>query len=57
VIKRLVNLKYKDVNSVMVLMEHLISNFQGLLNELSTMKLALDDEMQALLVLSSLLDN
>ena len=34
-------------------MEHL-SNVQGLLNELSNMKLALDDEVQALLVLSSL---
>jgi hypothetical protein len=57
VIKRLVNLKYKDGHSVMVLMEHLISNFQGLLNDLSTMKLALDDKVQALLVLSSLSNN
>ena len=40
-IKRLVNLKYKDGNSVV---EHL-SNFQGLLNELSTMKLELDDKV------------
>ncbi|KAL6346472.1 hypothetical protein AAG906_033268 [Vitis piasezkii] len=39
-IKRLVNLKYKDGNSVA---KH-FSNFQGLLNELSTMKLELDDE-------------
>ena len=46
------NLKYKDDNSVA---EHL-SNFQGLLNELSTMKLELDDEVQALLLLSSLPD-
>jgi hypothetical protein len=53
VIRRLVNLKYKDGHSVT---GHL-SNFQGLLNELSTMKLALDDEVQALLVLSSLLDS
>ena len=44
------NLKYKDGNSFT---EHL-SNFQGLLNELSTMKLKLDDEVQALLLLSSL---
>ena len=44
------NLKYKDGNSVT---EHL-SNFQGLLNELFTMKLELDDEVQALLLLSSL---
>ena len=44
------NLKYKDGNSVA---EHL-NNFQELLNELSTMKLELDDEVQALLLLSSL---
>jgi len=52
-IRRLVNLKYKDGKSVT---EHL-SNFQGLLNELSTMKLVLDDEVQALLMLSSLPDS
>jgi hypothetical protein len=53
VIRRLVNLKNKDGYSVT---EHL-SNFHGLLNELSTIKLALDDEVQALLVLSSLPDS
>ena len=47
------NLKYKDGNSVA---EHL-SNFQGLLNEFSTMKLELDDEVHALLLLSSLPDS
>ena len=52
-IRRLVNLKYKYGNSVV---EHL-GNFQGLLNELSTMKLELDDEVQTLLLLSSLPDN
>jgi hypothetical protein len=52
-IRRLVNLKYKDGQSVT---EHL-SNFQGLLNELSTMKLVLDDNVQALLMLSSLPDS
>ena len=52
-IRRLVNLKYKDGNSVA---EHL-SNFQGLLNELFTMKLELDDEVQTLLLLSSLPDS
>ena len=52
-IRRLVNLKYKDGDSVT---EHL-SNFQGLLNELFTMKLELDDEVQALLLLSSLPDS
>ena len=44
------NLKYKDAKSVA---EHL-SNFQGLFNKLSTMKLALDDEGQTLLLLNSL---
>ena len=52
-IRRLVNLKYKEGNSVT---EHL-RNFQGLLNELSTMKLELDDEVQTLLLLSSLPDS
>ena len=52
-IRRLVNLKYKNGNSVA---EHL-SNFQGLLNVLFTMKLELDDEVQTLLLLSSLPDN
>ena len=47
------NLKYKDGNSIA---EHL-SNFHGLLNELSTIKLELDDEVHVLLLLSSLLDN
>jgi hypothetical protein len=53
IIRRLVNLKYNDEKNVI---EHL-SNFQGLLNELSTMKLMLYDEVQALLVLSSLPDS
>ena len=44
---------HNDGNSVA---EHL-SNFQGLLNELSTMKLELDDEVQVLLLLSSLPDS
>ena len=52
-IRRLVNLKYKDGNSVA---KHL-SNFQGLLNELSTMKLELDDEIQTLLLLRCLPDS
>ena len=52
-IRRLVNLKYKNGNSVA---EHL-SNFQRLLNELSTMKLELDDEVQSLFLLSSLPDS
>ena len=36
--------------------EHL-NDFQGLVNQLSAMKLVLDDEIQALLLLSSLLDS
>jgi hypothetical protein len=52
-IRRLVNLKYKDGQSVT---KHL-SNFQGLLNESSTMKLVLEDKVQALLVFSSLPNN
>ncbi|CAL1361064.1 unnamed protein product [Linum trigynum] len=52
-IRRIVNLKYKDGHSVS---EHL-SDFQGLVNQLTTMKLALDDEVQALLLLSSLPDS
>ena len=52
-IRRLVNLKYNDGSSV----AKYLSNFQGQLNELSTMKLELDDEVQTLLLLSSLPDN
>ena len=52
-IRRLVNLKFKDGNSVA---EHL-SDFQSLVNQLATMKMVLDDEFQALLLLSSLPDN
>src|SRR5436190_12496124 len=52
-IPRLVNLKYKDGRSVT---EHL-SDFQGLVSQLNVMKMVLDDELQALLLLSSLLDS
>ena len=44
------NLKFKDGNSVA---EHL-SDFQSLVNQLAMMKMVLDDEFQALLLLSSL---
>ena len=50
---KIVNLKNKDESSVS---EHM-SEFQGLVNQLSTMKLNLDDEIQALLLLSSLPNN
>lgn len=49
-IRRLVNLKFKDGRNVA---KHL-SDFQGLVNQLTTMKMVLDDELQALLLLSSL---
>ena len=47
------NLKYKDKRSIA---EHL-SDFQDLINQLNTMKIMLDDELQALLLLSYLLDS
>ncbi|BBH02189.1 hypothetical protein Prudu_012686 [Prunus dulcis] len=53
VIRRLVNLKYRDGRSVI---EHL-SDFQGLINLLTNMKMVLDDELQALMLLSSLPDS
>ncbi|GKV40824.1 hypothetical protein SLEP1_g48425 [Rubroshorea leprosula] len=52
-IRKLVNLKYKEGKNVS---EHL-NNFQEILNELVTVKLAIDDEVQALILLSSLLDS
>lgn len=52
-IRTLVNLKLKEGKSVA---EHL-SEFQDLVNQLTTMKIVLDDEMQALLLFSSLPDN
>lgn len=47
------NLKYKDGSSVA---EHL-NVFQDLVNQLSTMELVFDDEVQALFLLSSLPDS
>ena len=52
-IKRLVNLKLKGGKSVS---EHL-SDFQDIINKLTTMKVVLDDELQALFLLSSLPDS
>ena len=52
-IRKLVNLKYRDGRSVA---KHL-SDFQNLVNQLSTMKIMLDDELQALLLLTSLPDS
>ena len=48
--RKLVNLKLKEGKSIA---EHL-SEFQNLVNQMVTMKLVIDDELQALLLLSSL---
>ncbi|CAL2258123.1 unnamed protein product [Prunus armeniaca] len=53
VIRQLVNLKYKDGRSVT---EH-HNDFQGLINQLTNMQMVLDDELQALVLLSSLPDS
>ena len=52
-IRRLVNLKYKNGHSV----EEHTSDFQGLVNQLNAMKMKIEDELQALLLLSSLPDS
>ena len=52
-IRRLVSLKYKDGKSIT---EH-TSDFQGLMNQLINIKIKLDDEVQALLLLDSLPDS
>jgi len=49
-IRKIVNLKYKDGSSMA---EHL-SSFQNMVNQLTTMEIILDDELLALLLLSSL---
>ena len=51
--RKLVNLKLKEGKSIV---KHL-SEFQDLVNQMVTMKLAIDDELQALLLLSSLPDS
>jgi len=53
VAKKLVNLKLKEGRSIA---EHL-SKFQDLVNQMVTMKLINDDELQVLLLLSSLPDS
>jgi len=53
VIKQLAKLEYRDGSSVI---EHL-NVFQGHINQLTTMKINLDDEVQAPLLLSSLPDS
>ena len=52
-IRRLVNLKYKDGSNIV---EH-ISSFQGIVNKLVAMKMNIDDGMQASLLLGSLLES
>ena len=51
--RKLVNLKLKEGKSIA---DHL-SEFQDLVNQMVTMKLVVDDELQALLLLSSLPDS
>ena len=51
--RKLVNLKLKEGKSIA---EHL-SEFQDLVNQMVTMKLVIDDELQVLLLLSSLPDS
>ncbi|KAF8413693.1 hypothetical protein HHK36_001685 [Tetracentron sinense] len=52
-IRKLVNLKYKEGNSIA---EHL-NEIQSIVNQLTSMEMVLDDELQALLLLSSLPDS
>lgn len=52
-IRKLVNLKFKEGDSIS---EHL-NEIQSIVNQLAAMKMVLDDELQALLLLSSLPDS
>ncbi|VFQ76229.1 unnamed protein product [Cuscuta campestris] len=52
-IRKLVKLQYKDSDSIVVHM----NEFQGVVNQLARMKMKLEDELQALLLLSSLPDS
>ncbi|KAL5141793.1 Retrovirus-related Pol polyprotein from transposon TNT 1-94 [Glycine soja] len=52
-VRQLVKLEYKDGHSMI---EHL-NNFKGLVNQLTKIEMKIDDELQALLLLSSLLES
>lgn len=52
-VRRLINLRYEEGTS----MGSHLSEMQGIMNRLSSMQIVLEDELQALLVLSSLPDN
>ncbi|KAL4383727.1 hypothetical protein GQ457_15G024680 [Hibiscus cannabinus] len=52
-VRRLVKLEYNDGQSMI---EHL-NNFKGLVNQLSKIEMKIDEELQALLLLSSLLES
>uniref|UniRef100_A0A0D3CIC1 CCHC-type domain-containing protein n=1 Tax=Brassica oleracea var. oleracea TaxID=109376 RepID=A0A0D3CIC1_BRAOL len=52
-VRRLVKLEYKDDQSMM---EHL-NNFKGIVNQLNKVDMKVEDKMQALLLLSSLLES
>ena len=51
-IRKLVNMKFEEGGKI----EDHINDFQCVVNKLATMKMVIDDKMQALLLLSSLLD-
>lgn len=50
---KLVNMKYKDKSSIIKYQ----SRFQDVVNQLTALKIILDDELQTLLLLNSLPDN
>ena len=52
-LKKLVNIKLKEGT----LMTDHLNTFQSIINKLATMKMVMDDEMQALLLLCSLRNN
>jgi transposase InsO family protein len=52
-IRQLVNLKFKEGGSV----SNHLNDFQSIVNQLTTMKMNLDEELQALMLLSSLPDS
>ncbi|KAA8515033.1 hypothetical protein F0562_018180 [Nyssa sinensis] len=52
-IRKLVNMKFKEGGSI----EDHLNEFQSVVNQLATMKMVIEDELQALLLLSSLPDS
>ncbi|KAA8532467.1 hypothetical protein F0562_032500 [Nyssa sinensis] len=52
-IRKLVNMKFKEGGPI----ADYLNEFQSIVNQLATMKMVIEDELQALLLLSSLLDS